>query len=150
MVGDYAPFYYAPRSPMLYAIIKGQVPEYPDGQDPLVYLETTVERLVDDGLAPIFTDRNAALGIAKFSQSLDDLDGLVDWQLMEAVYWYNTDAEPDRRERRMAECLVHQCVPWASFERVVVRTDARAEEVQQLLGEVGVTAEVHTQGEWYF
>lgn len=35
-VADYVPFYYAPRSPMLYRISRGGVATYPDGQDPLV------------------------------------------------------------------------------------------------------------------
>ncbi|MEX0666087.1 MAG: DUF4433 domain-containing protein [Acidimicrobiia bacterium] len=150
VVADYAPFYYAPRSPMLYAIIKGQVPEYPDGQDPLIYLESTVERLVAEGMEPLFTDRNAVLDFTKFSASLEELDSLVDWELMEAVYWYPTDTEPDRRERRMAECLVHHRVPWECFERVVVGTDARALEARRLLDEMGVSDTVDTQADWYF
>ncbi|MGI8631827.1 MAG: type II toxin-antitoxin system toxin DNA ADP-ribosyl transferase DarT [Solirubrobacterales bacterium] len=81
-VSDYVPFYFAPRSPMLYAINGGQVPEYTDGQDPLLYLVTSVERLVELGLALVFTDRNATLGFARFSAGLDELDGLVDWTLM--------------------------------------------------------------------
>jgi len=37
-VADYVPFYFAPRSPMLYKLHKGGVPNYTGGQDPLVYL----------------------------------------------------------------------------------------------------------------
>ena len=45
VVADFVPFYFAPRSPMMYAIHKGNVPEYPRGLGPLIYLVTTIERL---------------------------------------------------------------------------------------------------------
>ena len=37
-IHDYVAFYFAPRAPMLYAIYKGNVADYTEGQTPLVYL----------------------------------------------------------------------------------------------------------------
>src|SRR5713226_6860869 len=37
-VHDYVPFYFAPRSPMLFAIHNGKVEQYTQGQEPVVYL----------------------------------------------------------------------------------------------------------------
>lgn len=98
-MADYAPFYFAPRSPMMYAIEKRNVPTYSSGCDHIVYLVTTVEQLVEMGLAVVFTDRNAVLAVASFTADIDRLDSLVDWSLMMAKWWYNTPEEPDRRER---------------------------------------------------
>jgi len=42
VVADYVPFYFAPRSPMMYRIWKGGVDGYADGIDPLVYLVTSI------------------------------------------------------------------------------------------------------------
>ncbi len=150
MVADYVPFYFAARSPMLSAIAHGRVAEYADGQDPIVYLVTTVERLIDLGLSLIFTDRNAALAFARMTDDLDDLEGLIDWELMEATWWKNTAEDPDRRERRMAECLVHQRVPWEAVIGVATRTDERRDEVQALLAGLGVSAVVRSRPNWYF
>lgn len=150
VVGDYVPFYFAPRSPMLSAIYYGRVPEYTEGQDPIVYLVTSVERLIELGLTPVFTDRNAALTVAKMSTDLSALDDLVDWELMDATWWNNTPEDPERRERRMAECLVHQHVPWEAFAGIVTRTESRRTEAEGLLAGVGVATTVKARPEWYF
>ncbi len=150
VVADYVPFYFAPRSPMMYAIDRGNVPEYAGGIDPLVYLVSTVERLQEAGCTLVTTDRNAVLGIATFRQGLDGLDTGVDWQLIEATWWNNTVQEPDRMERRMAECLVHQVAPWEAFTEVRVRSDARRLEVEALLGPGIAPGPVLVTPDWYF
>ena len=150
VVADYVPFYFAPRSPMMYSIYRGNVPEYVDGISPLVYLVTTVERLLELGCTVVTTDRNAVLGYADFHRSLDALDVSIDWPLMVATMWNDTIDEPDRMERRMAECLVHEVVPWEAFTEVHVRTAERKSEVKELLGP-GVTAnQVRVTPDWYF
>lgn len=133
-VADYVPFYFAPRSPMMYAIDRGNVPEYRGGIDSLVYLITDVERLIQMGLTALTTDRNAVLGYAGFAAGTDGLDDAVDWQLMRQTMWNNTPDEPDRRERRMAECLAHEAVPWEAFTAVHVRTNERRDQAVTLLG----------------
>jgi ssDNA thymidine ADP-ribosyltransferase, DarT len=96
---------------MMAAIHHGKVPEYTGGTESLVYLVTTVEQVVELGLPVVFTDRNAVLGHAHHTTNPAELDNIIDWDLMRARIWRDTDAEPDRRERRMAECLVHRRVP---------------------------------------
>lgn len=150
VVADYVPFYFAPRSPMMYSIYRGNVPEYVEGITPLIHLVTTVERLLELGCAVVTTDRNAVLGYAEFHQGLEALDGAIDWPLMRATMWNDTIDEPDRMERRMAECLVHGVVPWEAFTEIHVRTAERRSEVEELLGP-GVTANlVRVTPDWYF
>ncbi|MGH3516402.1 MAG: type II toxin-antitoxin system toxin DNA ADP-ribosyl transferase DarT [Haloechinothrix sp.] len=135
-VADYAPFYFAPRSPMMYAIAKGNVPTYKDGCEELIYLITTVERLIELHLRTVFTDRNAALAFTTFANDSAKLDNLIDWQLMKERMWNNTPEQPDRMERRMAECLVHQRVPWSAFLDVTARNSTCARQARQLLATV--------------
>ncbi|HEU5271499.1 MAG TPA: DUF4433 domain-containing protein [Jatrophihabitans sp.] len=150
VVADYAPFYFAPRSPMMYAIEKGNVATYTGGCDELVYLVSDVERLLDLQLPTVFTDRNAVLGVTTFTDDPASLETLVDWQLMRARDWYNTPTEPDRRERRMAECLVHDRVPWSAFRAVVVRKEECATRAGQLLAAAGVDTRIVVRPDWYF
>jgi hypothetical protein len=150
VVADYVPFYFAPRSPMLYSIAMGNVPEYSGGMDPLVYLVTTADRLVELGLPMLFTDRNAVLETAYFTRDLADLDAVIDWSLMRARMWNNTSDEPDRRERRMAECLVHRQVPWRAITYVAARTPARAAEARATVARFSQGIAVRTKRDWYF
>lgn len=150
VVADYAPFYFAPRSPMMSAIANGKVPNYAGSCDELVYLVSSVERITELGLPAVFTDRNAVLRVAKFSTEPADLDTMIDWDLMKAAYWNNTDTEPDRRERRMAECLVHGRVPWSGFLGVSTKDEERARQARTALASVGAKASVGVRPAWYF
>ena len=69
-VADYVPFYFAARSPMLYAIYKGNVPTYSGGQGEVVYLVTSTDAIVEHRLPFVYTDRNAALAFAQYSSDL--------------------------------------------------------------------------------
>jgi hypothetical protein len=150
VVADYVPFYFAPCSPMMSAIHHGRVPEYQVGCGMLVYLVTTVEMLRSLGLTLLATDRNAVLDLALFSNDDSKLGTLIDWDLMQAKYWNNTSEEPDRRERRMAECLAHNRVPWQAFNEVVAKSEACATTARATLASLGVTTPVVVRPSWYF
>jgi len=150
VVADYVPFYFAPRSPMMFAIECGNVPTYTAGCDELVYLVSTVDLLCALGQPVTFTDRNAALNVARYSTAPEDLDDLVDWPLMKAAYWRNTSDDPERRERRMAECLVHRRVPWAAFTGVVARKQTCAAVAHATLDSLGASIPVSVRPNWYF
>lgn len=150
VVADYVPFYFAPRSPMLYAISGGQVDTYSGSQDELVYLVTSTERIAASDRQYVFTDRNAVLTLAQFSDNLADYDELVDWSLMNQTYWQNTPSEPDRKERRMAEFLVHEVVPRELLLGIAVRNEIRQAQVRELLSSKGSDLAVEVRAGWYF
>ena len=150
VVADYAPFYFAARSPMLYAIHGRNVPTYTGSQDELVYLVTSIDVVIEHGLATVFTDRNATLRFASYGTDPANIDRYVDWELMEARWWHNTPQEPDRMERRMAEFLVHRHVPWSAIIGVAARTEERRRQASAALATVGATATVMSRPGWYF
>jgi hypothetical protein len=102
-VADYVPFYFAPRSPMLFALARGNVPTYSDGQDPLVYLVSSAEAIADAGQPCLFSDGNCASPLTQFFGDLGLLGSVIDWDLMTARMWANTSDDQDRMRRRMAE-----------------------------------------------
>lgn len=152
VVADYVPFYFAPRSPMLYRIHRGGVPTYIGGQSDLVYVCTTVERLQECGVSLVFTDRNAATRYAAFRADGEDwrAEGFIDWSLMRSRDWYNDPAHPDRKERRMAECLAHPAVPWHAVQAIGARDAAVAGQVQVALAGADHQPRVVVRPGWYF
>ncbi|MFW0786140.1 DUF4433 domain-containing protein [Gordonia sp. CPCC 206044] len=133
VVADYVPFYFRSRSPMLFSINRGNVPSFTGDSHDLIYLMTSIEVLNDQGLRLVFSDRNAVLAVTAFSDDIDDLDSLVDWDVIAARYWAGTPDDPDRVERRMAECLVHRHVPWEAFTGIAVYDTRREHQVLQIL-----------------
>lgn len=147
---DYVPFYFAPRSPMLYRIAKGGVEQYHDGQDPLVYLASRIED-VDGAERPwVFSDGNCGSMLTRYYDDLDRLDDAVDWPLQEAKWWNSTAEDPNRATRRAAEFLVHQTMPWELVRGLVVRTDATRSLVQSILDESGAEKRIVVRPHWYY
>ena len=149
-VADYVPFYFAPRSPMLYKLHKGGVPNYTGGQDPLVYLVSSAEAVAASGACFVFSDGNCAATVTCFSSDLTQIDSVVDWEVMRSQMWANTADDPDRRRRRMAEFLVHHRVPIQCLSAIVVRRDRMKEQVEGLLASSGVDLPVVAEPTWYF
>jgi hypothetical protein len=149
-VSSYVPFYFAPRSPMMYKISLGQVQGYTLGQDPLIYLVSSIERLQQHGLEIVVTDGNASNTPTKFSPEPSHTAEMIDWPLMTAGYWNNTSDDPDRMRRRMAECLVKDRVPFTAIERIITRTAATAGRVQSVLDAAGVQLPVEVKPDWYY
>ncbi|MFJ6616224.1 DUF4433 domain-containing protein [Kitasatospora sp. NPDC091335] len=147
---DYVPFYFAPRSPMLYKINKGGVPTYQDGQQPLVYLITSIDSVRHSGRPFVFSDGNCASAITKHFSDLDDLDRRVDWSVIEARTWANTAADGDRMRRRMAEFLVHEFLPIGTIQEIGTYDQARKRAVEQLLQASGIDLSVTVRRDWYF
>jgi ssDNA thymidine ADP-ribosyltransferase, DarT len=149
-VTDYVPFYFAPRSPMLYKLAKGGVPTYTDGQDPLIYLVSTVDTATRAGLQCLFSDGNCTAAVTQVCADLTQLDSMVDWEVMHAQRWNNTAEDGDRMRRRMAEFLVHERLPIGCVAGIAVRTDAMKEQVDGILATQGASLPVRVRAGWYF
>jgi hypothetical protein len=149
-VADYVPFYFAPRSPMLYVLHKGSVPNYQEGQDPLVYLVSTVEAVADAGDSWLFSDGNCAHTVTQVFNEIELLDTAVDWKVMRARMWANTAEDPDRMRRRMAEFLVHERLEIQRLTEIAVRTPGMKKRLVDQLADQGVALRVTVHPGWYF
>ena len=64
--------------------------------------------------------------------------------------WNNTGNEPDRMERRMAEMLVHDAVPFSLVVEIAARSEAMLAQVNDLLASVEHRPALAVRTNWYF
>ncbi len=150
-VGQYVPFYFCPRSIMLYLLYMGNHPEltYRGGQGPIVHLQADAERSVEwaeaEGLRWAFSLSNAGAAYAEFRCNLAALNE-VNWDAVAATDF----RDPIVKDGKQAEFLVLERYPWGLIENVGVRSEEVAEQVRTALGRSAHPPPVHVRREWYF
>jgi ssDNA thymidine ADP-ribosyltransferase, DarT len=137
---------------VLYAITRGLVSTEAAYTEQIVYLLSSTQTLRRAGLTVIASNRHAELGYAEMTDHDGDLDDndFIDWPLMRETYWNNTPDDPDRKERRQAECLVHPRVPWQVIERIATKTERARSQIERVLGTASQSTPVVVSAEWYF
>lgn len=148
---DYVPFYLGPRSVMLYQLKTGRVQGYSEGQEPIVYLVSTVERVAESGAEWVFSDGH---GLARFTKWYDDLNmlGEVDWDMVKARQWADTAEDNDRQRRKQAEFLVHRFCDWNLIQDISVFSSGAEDRVLDILsGHPGhLRRPVKVRKDWYY
>jgi hypothetical protein len=130
-IGEYAAFYFCPRSIMLYLIHCANHPElaYTGGQPPILHLEFDLMEVyrwaVQQGRHWGFTLSNAG---SRYFEDRGDLRYLSDlnWDAIGANRWSGAGISSDVKEGKQAEFLVESSVPWALVERIGVQNDNAA------------------------
>jgi hypothetical protein len=148
-VGQCVPFYFCPRSVMLYMIYRGNHLEltYRGGQNPIIHLELDVDRVVSwaeaHGLRWVFTTSNAG---SRYFQDYANLEQLseIDWNAVNAKDW------KDVREQKQAEFLVETRVEWPLVERIGVIDQRMKEQTEALLIRHGHRTIVEVLPHWYY
>lgn len=121
MVGDYVPFYFCPRSVMLYLIYRANHPDltYGGGQEPILHLEADLYEVAAwaerEDRKWAFSLSNAGARYVETRHRLDQLEE-VNW----AAVSESDFRSPDVKEGKQAEFLVHGSFPWDLVQRVGV------------------------------
>jgi ssDNA thymidine ADP-ribosyltransferase, DarT len=151
MVGEYVPFYFCPRSVMLYVIYKRKAElTYQGGQERVVHLVTMVNSAIKAAADRpwAFTDGNAGAYTirGRFRADVNELETFVDWNAVRAKDW----RDPTVKERKQAEFLVCDYFPWTSIESIGVISESVADEVKRILAIGGYRPTVAVQPGWYY
>lgn len=150
-VGDYVPFYFCPRSIMLYILHMGNHPDlnYREGQRPIVHLQADLDAVVQWAKSRerpwAFTDRNAGGFLANFFTGLAHLDE-VNWTAVASTDFRDMAI----KEGKQAEFLVHGDFPWSLIERIGVCDEQVAGEVRQVIVNAGHRPTVAVERDWYY
>ena len=150
-VGEYVPFYFCPRSIMLYLVYRGNHPEltYTGGQRPLVHLVADLREVVRLSEAQrvrwAFSDRNAGTRYTTFYKDLTDLDR-VDWDAVAARDF----RDPFVKEGKQAEFLVYGALPWSLVRWIGTCDQTMAERAIQALQGAEHQPLVSVEAGWYY
>lgn len=150
-VGDYVPFYYCPRSVMLYLIHRANDPNlaYQGGQAPIVHLVFdlgVVGRWAKDHVIPwAIALGNAGAYTTEFSSNSRDLHRL-DWTAIGALNFSGRAV----KDAKQSEFLVHDFVPWSLVEHIGVQNQAILTRVRTLVTGNPSSPPVDLLPDWYF
>lgn len=150
-VGDYVPFYFCPRSVMLFLIHKGNHPELTckTGQREVVNLEADLLDVVNwansVGRRWAFTTVNASATYASFFADLGSLDQ-IDWAAVRSTDFRDRDV----KEHKQAEFLLHQDFPWELVAKIGVMSTAVKVKAEAAMQGVTHKPTVVVEPSWYY
>lgn len=147
-VGQCVPFYFCPRSVMLYLIHRRNTElAYQGGQGPIVHLEADLHATVSwakkNRLRWAFTLSNAGARYFEDRADLSQLDE-IDWTAVHARDWR------EHKEGKQAEFLLEREFPWHLIERIGVLSSPIATQVAHALPTGGHRPPVHLMPAWYY
>jgi hypothetical protein len=150
-VGEFVPFYFCPRSVMLFILHRGNYPKltYQGGQRPIVHLEANLHEVVawadSQNRSWAFTDRNAGSRYFHPCRDLGQLDRL-NWDHIAATEW----SDELIKDAKQAEFLVYGSFPWTLVRSIGVLDEKIAERVREILTQAHHRPDVRVERTWYY
>lgn len=152
-VGDFVPFYFCPRSIMLFVLHRANHVElnFHGGQGPIVHLEADLHAVVEwaqaEGRRWAFSLSNAGAyySAANFRTSLARLDE-IDWTAVAA----NDFRDARVKEAKQAEFLVHRSFPWSLVARIGVHSQTVFNQCTSVLASASHRPRLERRSDWYF
>ncbi len=148
-VGACVPFYFCPRSVMLYLLYQANHHDlvYRGGQGPIVHLVVdlyqTVSWAQDQQKRWAFTLSNAG---SRYFEDRNDLNQLseVNWPAVQARDWQSC------KEGKQAEFLLEHACPWHLVEHIGVHSQAVYTQVAQTLAAAAHRPQMEIRRDWYY
>jgi hypothetical protein len=150
-VGDYVPFYFCPRSVMLYVIHMANHPTlaYRGGQTPIIHLEANLSDVAgwasQTGGRWAFSLSNAGARYTEFRNDLAEL-GEIDWVALASTDFRSAEV----KEAKQAEFLLHGSFPWDLVSRIGVHSQSVGEQVVRSMAEAAHRPPVEIVRHWYY
>lgn len=150
-VGQCVPFYFCPRSVMLYLIWRQNHPEmtYIGGQGPIVHLEADLNTVVnwaeDQDVRWAFTLSNAGSIYFEDRCDLNQLDE-INWDAVSARQWAASAVKEDKQ----AEFLIEHSFPWGLVERIGVKTRDIAQQATFAVQNATNRPTIEVKQDWYY
>jgi ssDNA thymidine ADP-ribosyltransferase, DarT len=150
-VGEFVPFYFCPRSVMLFLIHCANHPNlaYKGGQEPILHLEVKLADVMQFAQAKqvrwAFSTANAGAKYTEFYNAVAMLSK-IDWNAVHATDFRS----PDIKEHKQAEFLLYQTFPWSLVNRIGVKSRGVFEKVNLILEQTQHRPQVAIMPNWYY
>lgn len=149
-IGDYVPFYFTPKSVMLYNILTGY--SHPVVQkrsrDEILIIVCEIETLVQHERW-FFTDGQGNANLSRHFNNLDDLIA-IDWESIHQCNFRNDSVDFDRLRRYQAEFLVYNHIPYTAIHELIVYNESAQQKVLECIMENNCKLNVHIKPNYYF
>lgn len=148
-VGACVPFYFCPRSIMLYIIQQANHPDlaYRGGQEPVIHLQADLYACVawaeQRQQRWAFSLSNASSRYFEDRCRLEQLDE-IDWVAVSARQWQ------DCKDGKQAEFLLERSFPWHLVELIGVQSRTIYQQVANSLAVAGHRPELRIIPDWYY
>jgi hypothetical protein len=149
-VGGCVPFYFCPRSIMLYMMHKRNPKlKYQGGQESIIHLEADLYRTINwaktNNRRWAFSLSNAGARYAEFCSSESGLDKL-DWNAIATNEWQDQEI----KEAKQAEFLLESQFPWQLIDRIGVISTLIEQEVSTHTISCQHRPQVVVRKDWYY
>ena len=149
-LADYVPFYFTPKSLMLFNINTGYNGITLRPNEEIAILVSSCQAMHDNGVSLLFTDRHAYTATAAWSGDPADLAVMIDWDILRRHDFGRDDDYPDKTERYQAEALAHRHVPPAALLGIGCWSEAVKAAIAGQVGVAGLALKVLVRPGWYF
>lgn len=143
-VGEFVPFYFAPRSPMLFTINKGNTGRPAGCQTTILHLVSSVHKAWGLSQPWAISDGNAGAAYTTFSNASNALDN-VDWDAVRSLAWAG-----DRMHKKATEFLVQDSFPVDALVGIGTHNEEVAQQVEHILADNQLNLPVKVKKDWYF
>jgi len=154
-VGDCVPFYFCPRSIMLYVLYQANHPElvYRGGQGPIVHLEADLRKTVawaeEHDQRWAFTLSNAGACYFEDRANLAQLSEL-NWDAVQANQWSGNGISGSIKEGKQAEFLIEKQFPWELVTRIGVQSRPIYNQATAALQAAAHKPRIEIKPDWYY
>lgn len=147
-VGQCVPFYFAPRSVMLYMIhVKSNELEYKGEQSDIIHLECDLTQLINWANTKnkrwVFTSSNAGSYYFEDTNNLANLANL-DWHAIQTRQWKNVVSQ------KQAEFLVEGFLDFKLVTKIGVKTDKALIKTKAILDKSSYKPALELMPNWYY
>lgn len=149
LLSEYIPFYFGPRSPMLYVIQHGYNNVVQRNAEDIVYCVVRLEDIISSDIRCCFSDGHAMSAVTSFydKSQLNDIARYVSHQDVFENHWGSTEADSDETKRKKeAELLFLDDIPAQYICSFVVYNETTKENLINL----GAKQDIYVAPHYYF